>query len=517
MGISLKKKWIEGLIWLISAVLSLSLYGSGAAAIVIIAAVISIFVGALKTNDDIPKQESRVQSDDKIASLVESELTMNAVGTAEVSFAIDQLKVQTSNQVASVHHIAETSKDITETLTATSTSAQRALGAAKEMHQVGTKGMKQLGAAIEGMQEINVQTTASVEQLDNLDAQVNRIKSVVQVIEDIASQTNLLALNAAIEAARAGEFGRGFAVVADEVRGLAERTSQSTDEVAHIVQEIFNETREVIKTIQELSTKVEKGAVDIESVGEQLKTIAFQAQDVEHQVSEITQGIEANEHGLIQIANSIEKVNFELEGSDAELSKLQKEGEKLMGIAEHVNAVMVEHYSKSIHWPFYKLASDLATQIGECFENDIASGKISEHALFDRSHTPYGSSNPPKYNTKFDKYCDSVLPALQEPILKEKSEIIYAIATDDKGYVPTHNDQFCKPLTGDDSVDIINNRTKRIFGDRVGLRCGDHTKTMLLQTYKRDTGEIMHDISVPIYIKGRHWGGLRVGYKPPKL
>jgi len=34
-----------------------------------------------------------------------------------------------------------------------------------------------------------------------------------------------------------------------------------------------------------------------------------------------------------------------------------------------------------------------------------------------------------------------------------------------------------------------------------------------LQTYKRDTGEVMHDLSVPIYVRGRHWGGFRVGYR----
>jgi methyl-accepting chemotaxis protein len=35
----------------------------------------------------------------------------------------------------------------------------------------------------------------------------------------------------------------------------------------------------------------------------------------------------------------------------------------------------------------------------------------------------------------------------------------------------------------------------------------------LLQTYRRDTGELMHDISAPIYVKGRHWGGFRIGYR----
>ena len=36
---------------------------------------------------------------------------------------------------------------------------------------------------------------------------------------------------------------------------------------------------------------------------------------------------------------------------------------------------------------------------------------------------------------------------------------------------------------------------------------------LALQTYRRDTGEIMQDLSVPIYVQGRHWGGFRLGYR----
>ncbi|WP_274534870.1 hypothetical protein [Salinivibrio kushneri] len=38
---------------------------------------------------------------------------------------------------------------------------------------------------------------------------------------------------------------------------------------------------------------------------------------------------------------------------------------------------------------------------------------------------------------------------------------------------------------------------------------------MLLQTYKRDTGEVMHDLSVPLFVAGQHWGAVRMGYYPP--
>ncbi|MCM8922118.1 MAG: methyl-accepting chemotaxis protein, partial [Candidatus Thiodiazotropha sp.] len=53
----------------------------------------------------------------------------------------------------------------------------------------------------------------------------------------------------------------------------------------------------------------------------------------------------------------------------------------------------------------------------------------------------------------------------------------------------------------------------RIFDDRTGSRCGNHQFPFLLQTYKRDTGEVMHDLSVPILVQGQHWGGFRIGYK----
>jgi methyl-accepting chemotaxis protein len=62
-----------------------------------------------------------------------------------------------------------------------------------------------------------------------LERSVERIASVVVLINKIARQTHLLSLNATIEAARVGDAGRGFAVVkrADRAKELAAKVIDS--------------------------------------------------------------------------------------------------------------------------------------------------------------------------------------------------------------------------------------------------------------------------------------------------
>jgi HAMP domain-containing protein len=38
-----------------------------------------------------------------------------------------------------------------------------------------------------------------------------------------------------------------------------------------------------------------------------------------------------------------------------------------------------------------------------------------------------------------------------------------------------------------------------------------------VQVYKRDTGETMWDVSSPIYVKGKPWGGFRIGVSMERI
>ncbi|MFP6201184.1 methyl-accepting chemotaxis protein TlpB [Helicobacter pylori] len=94
-------------------------------------------------------------------------------------------------------------------------------------------------------------------KVEQLSRNADDVKSILDIINDIADQTNLLALNAAIEAARAGEHGRGFAVVADEVRNLAGRTQKSLAEINSTIMVIVQEINDVSSQMNLNSQKME--------------------------------------------------------------------------------------------------------------------------------------------------------------------------------------------------------------------------------------------------------------------
>jgi len=199
--------------------------------------------------------------------------------------------------------------------------------------------------------------------------------------------------------------------------------------------------------------------------------------------------------------------------TEADLPRATDSAMTLADLAEGISNGLAEFNVKTAHDPIRLAAQAAAKEVQRVFSQALASGQISREALFDRHYQPIANTNPAKHTTQFDAFCDRFLPAVQERLLASMPQLVFAIAVDDNGYVPTHNNNFAQPLTGDYATDFVKNRTKRIFNDRTGSRCGSNTKPFLLQTYKRDTGEVMHDLSVPIYLEGRHWGGFRIGYR----
>lgn len=160
-----------------------------------------------------------------------------------------------------------------------------------------------------------------------------------------------------------------------------------------------------------------------------------------------------------------------------------------------------------------EMASNCRDDIVKEFEKLLATNKLNLSQLFDTFYIPVPNTYPQKFTTQYDRHADDVLRIIEDKYLEMDKRIMFVVAVDVNGYLPTHNSKYSKPLTADTDYNTLNNRTKRIFDDRTGLAAAKNTNPLLLQKYSRDTGEEMYDLSVPIMISGKHWGALRIGYK----
>ena len=435
------------------------------------------------------------------------------IGAAETSYFVDSIKKKIDGDLATAEDIVEKSSQTARTTEQIAANAQRASGVAGEVRNGSVAGRAEVDKGLRQISDARQDAQTACGMMAQLQEKARRIHVITEVINEIAARTNLLALNAAIEAARAGEHGRGFAVVAGEVRQLAHRTTSATGEIGEMVRVINEQAEQAVLSMNGLSGKVMDAAHNVEQVHALLGDIERSAGASKDEIDRIAAASQRHAETTRGIAAAIAQIRDGMLETEAELPRAAQSAMLLSERGELLIEALSDSHARTSHDEIRAVAERGAMEVGKLFEQAIANGVITEAALFDRHYRPIPNTNPVKYTTAYDAFTDRELPAIQESFLEAMPQLSYAGAVDDHGYFPTHNRKFSRALTGDYATDLVNNRTKRIFDDRTGSRCATNTKPFLLQTYKRDTGEVMHDLSVPIMVNGRHWGGFRIGYR----
>ncbi|WQU20476.1 methyl-accepting chemotaxis protein TlpB [Helicobacter pylori] len=167
-------------------------------------------------------------------------------------------------------------------------------------------------------------------KVEQLSRNADDVKSILDIINDIADQTNLLALNAAIEAARAGEHGRGFAVVADEVRNLAGRTQKSLAEINSTIMVIVQE-------INAVSSQMNLNSQKMEHLSDMSKSVQETYEKMSSNLSSVVQDSNQSMDDYAKSGRQIEAMVSDFVGVEKVASKTLADSSDILNIATHVS------------------------------------------------------------------------------------------------------------------------------------------------------------------------------------
>ncbi|TQV86545.1 methyl-accepting chemotaxis protein [Aliikangiella coralliicola] len=201
--------------------------------------------------------------------------TNDLVDTAEQN---NQSSVKTSERISQqnieVEQVATAMNQMSATVQEVANNAEQTASSTASADTDSKAGYRIVQSTIDSISELANELSNASSSIHELQASVDGIGSVLDVIQGIADQTNLLALNAAIEAARAGESGRGFAVVADEVRTLASKTQESTEEIRHMIDKLQTSASLSVKAMNSGNDKSQQTVGDAQKAGDALKQIS---------------------------------------------------------------------------------------------------------------------------------------------------------------------------------------------------------------------------------------------------
>lgn len=347
-----------------------------------------------------------------------------------------------------------------------------------------------------------------------LNQRSSNIKSIVGLIQQISSQTNLLALNAAIEAARAGESGRGFAVVADEVRTLAQNVSRATDDISQNIDAMLKEVGSTHEQTALISTSARETQVVVERATGHFESMIVDFESTNGKLAEIAEHIQQVADANTGINERVTQIHADSQAIDQRMQRSATATRDLSGVAERVQTLLGRFV---LGQGELDAAITRASQCRDILQSRLAALQREGVNLFDQNYRLIANTDPKQYMTGYTERFAQICQEEIDKLTKGTPGGIVTFIVDNKGYCPVNNSWVSKAPTGNRAVDLPVCRNKRMFSDPVGLRAATNTQRFLLQTYLRDTGEIMTEIDVPFIFDGRHWGNMRMGFDASRL
>jgi methyl-accepting chemotaxis protein len=466
---------------------------------------------------DKPEVSSERSESERLVDQLSTRIGGLGVELADVASNVQEVANRVSTQSEHFTHLQKTAETmvsanhgIADASRAVQSASSEAVGEIIQSRGAVETAVRQIAELVESVGRIETRLAAVSSAL----AQVAKVSTS---IEAIAKQTNLLALNATIEAARAGAAGRGFAVVASEVKSLAEATRQATHQIGDTVRDLDGQLGNLIGESGEASSRAKtasEGATQIQSI---ITRVQDGFTRVGHEIDGVAKAATSNLGHCDMVIDELRNLAKGVDLSSSDLKHADERVTKLLDLSESLIAMIADSGVETSDAPLIRIVVETARRISDVFETEIERGEITLDGLMDENYREIPGTNPKQYMTNYVAFTDRVLPAIQDPIQKSDPRIVFCVAWARGGYLPTHNPNYRLPQGNDPVWNNANCRNRRLFNDRAVKRVAGNTKPFLLQTYRRDMGGgnfvLMKDASSPIFVRGRHWGAFRLGFR----
>ncbi|MDD2743238.1 MAG: methyl-accepting chemotaxis protein [Rhodocyclaceae bacterium] len=413
-------------------------------------------------------------------------------------------------QEALASDVFESSNRVSQAVSAVTMNAEAIQSSTLNNLNLAERSLQQMETVASTMRSTNEHIEHFSGTVSELHTNSMKINEIVSLINDISDQTNLLALNAAIEAARAGEAGRGFAVVADEVRKLAEKVKKATQVIGQNTQSMINLVADTSAKTQTIVSEVTRANGYVEASANDLGTMVGDFKRTTEQLATISDAIGNLRDSNQTIHGEVEEIRNHSLDISGRMKQCLDSAKTLRESTEDLQCTLADFRTGNSK---FDTLHDKCTEFRDRVAAVLQSLNDRGVNVFDQQYKEIPGSNPKRYTTAYDKQCDAELTRMYDDMLHDVQGLSYSLSVDSNGYAPAHNGIFSNAPSGDPVVDLAKCRHKRIFNDPVGLKLAKNQKNSLFQTYVRDTGEILNDLSMPITVAGRHWGAVRIGFK----
>jgi methyl-accepting chemotaxis protein len=419
--------------------------------------------------------------------------------------------------------------------------------------------IKTVYGSLEKLGTVAKDSGALRDAVTTLDERVDEIATLTRAIEEIAEQTNLLSLNATIEAARAAEHGRGFAVVASEVRKLAESAAQTTQNIAAVVSHVRLATAATKAQVETSTRSILAVADDGVRIRTSLEQMVELVREATSAIGSIASVSEQQSAVLESVSETVHLAKTSAAEGAVRAEKLRGLGGGELNLTAHqvfahyrTGSVIDRMYDRACavaeaaEIALNPIAAALQQRGLSIFATDYREMKGSDTArlsgLCDVRRASPAGFDPPKYFTSWDQQTDGALAAIVDQHGFDDPAIVMVCVVDLNGFITMHRSDYRRDISGDADRDRAGNRVKRIFDQAVGIRAArvalaaddvplrasrtaftnarisldapsaNTHRPFIVQSYARDTGDIVNDLAVPVYVAGKRFGAVRLAF-----